>query len=382
MQHKRQINPVSFLIFLLIICVAVAVCLKKPHYNWDILGYVAVALSTETNDPRVLHARSYETVKEVIPPDAYADLVDPAVPFREKMASDPEAFRQVVPYYRIRPLYNLAVWLLYKAGANAASVTVWVSVVAYGVLALLLYFWMSRHLDGLLCLGVSSLCVLSGPLLEVGRLSSPDAFSAAILVASLYAVAVGRPPWIAAALGFLSIFVRSDNVVFAGLLILWLWLNRTADRRLHSALAIALLVVSSVSYLLINKLAGHYGWSTVFYHSFVEKVYTPEQMQVSVSPVAYAKALVRQGVVSVRDSTFALMALLGMLGWMLARRQASLAARVHLQLMVVAAVSIVVHFLAFPVLWDRLFVAPYVLVMVVLVAAVRGGNQVRAASSE
>ena len=340
------------------------------------LGYVATVLAMDQSDPQIIHDQTYEHVRGNVPAETYNQFVDgQADPFRAAMAVDAGGFVQLIPYYKIRPLYNLLVYLLHKMGLSIVQATMVVSAASYAILGTLIFAWIRHHAGGALGLILALLLALSHPLLEVGRLSTPDALSAALLVAGLYLLIERQRTTAFALLALLSIGIRTDNVVYVGLLLIGLQLRPPSGARIGMARTLAWLAAALGSYLMINHWAGHYGWATVFQHTFIEKITNPAGTQVSVSFLDYALSVVKQGLASMRDSGLLLFTLLAILALLVARtRRGQGIARTHADHIVIAAASVVVHFLLFPVLWDRFFVAQYVLVTIILIAEVVQGS--------
>jgi hypothetical protein len=112
-----------------------------------------------------------------------------------------------------------------------------------------------------------------GRLADLSRVPVPDNLSALIVFAALYALVCKRWLRLAVFLLVASICVRTNNILFAGLVLLWQSWSAFAQGASIRSPAVLLftggLVVSSALYFTINGLFD-YSWWRLFYHTFVE----------------------------------------------------------------------------------------------------------------
>ncbi|MBS0557725.1 MAG: hypothetical protein JSR27_09975 [Proteobacteria bacterium] len=211
-------------------------------HNWDSIPYIAIAKSFEQPDPAALQAFTYAELRRVLPAATYDDLArekGPGAgrggPYRHAASTDAKVFAEILPIYRIRPVYTGAVYLMYKAGIDIEFATHVLSgvMVAAGLGFL---FLMARNFLPLPLRYAPPLLALVFGAMDLARFSTPDgmAFCAWMLCAWLYLC--GRRLALLIALPAI-IAVRTDLVLFVVPLCLWLFMT---ERRFWRATALSL----------------------------------------------------------------------------------------------------------------------------------------------
>src|SRR5262245_33382983 len=133
---------VRLAVLLLIAVVAVWNVSRTPlQYNWDLLPYIAIVKSYDLSSPVDIHRETYRLAQERLPPPVYRALTMGDPPYRPTLASDPDAFRQALPFYRVKPGYTFLLHLLDRAGVDPIAAGIWVSRAAYLAIALVLGWW-------------------------------------------------------------------------------------------------------------------------------------------------------------------------------------------------------------------------------------------------
>jgi hypothetical protein len=110
--------------------------------------------------------------------------------------------------------------------------------------------------------------LLSSPVLEVGRLPTPDAMSACIAFGGLYALLFADRPLIGTALLLLSIVARPNNVILCVVLAAWWWWAHPS-RGSWALLAAALGAAVSLAVVFIT---GGYSWGVYFTHTYLRRL--------------------------------------------------------------------------------------------------------------
>ena len=100
------------------------------------IGYIAAAKSFEERDIESLHSFTYSQLRLSVQSETYDNLVEGD--FRHTISTDSSAFKELLPFYQIRPGTGL-VYLLYKTGVNIGFATHIVSGVAVVVSIAILY---------------------------------------------------------------------------------------------------------------------------------------------------------------------------------------------------------------------------------------------------
>ncbi len=323
---------------------------KNPYYNWDLLAYTAASYSVEEHDPAALHAKSYETVRKEIPDSNYRLLVSAENPYRRETASNPMFFIGQIPLYRIRPLYVAVIYGLGKLGISAVEATRAISIVSAAVIILLVGAWVARQ--GPAGSVAGCLTLVAAGVFEGARLSTPDALSAAIVLAAFYLLVKGFSK-ASRALLLVSLLTRPDN-----LLLLAIWSTYacfiTRGFSISRAEYFFLLGTGTAVYLAITYFFGTLSLKTVLPLPGIDAVASPA---IFLKNYCYALGRGLWGAL-VNESSLLLFLILGLLGGTAAGWGRS----AGLRLGSIALSTVILHFLLFPAAANRFYIAPYTLI--------------------
>lgn len=173
----------AYLIFL--ISVAFTAYLK-PAYNWDMLGYMACAVSLDEFNIDSIHAITYATAKAELPAKDYLLLIDPGNSYRDRNYADANYFANQLPLYRIKPLYIFIIYLFYKTGISLTVATILPSLLGYICIGLILFFWISRFMKEHWTFIFSTLMMLSPPLWTGVQSATPDILCGLFILIAFY----------------------------------------------------------------------------------------------------------------------------------------------------------------------------------------------------
>ncbi len=297
-----------------------ALCYRAPHYNWDVIGYTAGVLEGRFDSAAALHRETYAAVQAWSPPEPYSRLLNGE--FRRANANDPEALRQVLPYYRIRVLYLLAVGALAGLGWPVASATAAVAAICAWGVALLVAWWLARSAPVWPALAVAAAMPLGVGLLDLARLSTPDSMAALLVVAAFFAALHLRRPWAALGCFYLAVWTRTDTVLF---LLAWLAVGAAwrgdANARLRHPQALIAAAAGVAMVFLIGRLAGGYGGWMTFYSEFIRLDPYPETGEPPLDLREVLAALVRSWRSLLQKLHIGLVPMLALLLWPEAWRQ-------------------------------------------------------------
>jgi hypothetical protein len=288
--NARPSRTVRFALVGLIAVVAVFnVWRTPPQYNWDLLPYVAIAKSYDIASTEELHRAAYDLAEESVPPERYRALTLGDAPYRITLARNSDLFAQVLPFYRVKPLYPFLLHVLDRAGVHPVLAGVWLSRLAYLAIAVLLGWWCARHLPPV----VTALCVpivlSSGFVVGLSGWFTPDALSTLVMLAATILIVEGhgRVGWLTMAF---AVVVRPDNLVFLGLLGLWALWRRFSDR----AWIVAAMGAGVVVQLFEGRVAANYGWKVLFHNAMVQRVFRPAEFQPVLDLAGYVDVYLRQ----------------------------------------------------------------------------------------
>lgn len=363
----KKIYLLSYLLFVFSLSLY---AINRPSYNWDMIPYIAVALSLEYTDDQLIHSKTYEYIKQSVPDPVYTELTHgDYLDYRAQVAQNYLYFTQQLPYYKIRPLYTSLIYLGYKMGINIVTATLLVSILSGVLIAILALLWLLDHLEGfypyLFAFLITSLGVT-----EIARVQTPDALSAAILLAAMYFLCKEQQTYFSSLLLILSIFARTDNLILVILLFTYLKFLAPAYYRINFINYIVFTSLAIVSYLSINHLAGHYGWAKVLYHTLVHLLLNPAESEVNIGIINYLQLLFQRGTDEFFLANYTYVFLLAGTITLSLTRFATEATRIYAHLTILIILAILIHFILFPVLWHRFFVAHYIILMTSMIITI------------
>ena len=259
------------------LCLTLA-CLRAyhyPEYSTDGLSYMANAVAIKGASIQVIHDTVYREAMAGIPGPLFKHLTgnDPSEPasesnsFRER-AVNPYRFAEFLPCFAIRPVFNQLVYVLhYLLGVGLLKATVLIPVVSYWLMGWLVLAWTWRYVATPWAALISMLLLLSPPLWELARSTTPDALSSLTVLAAMFLLLEQRRLLPGMILLIASVYVRTDNLILVLLALVYLCVADLGLRVVEAAILSALAVVSVV---LINHFSGDYGPKVLYYRSFVE----------------------------------------------------------------------------------------------------------------
>jgi hypothetical protein len=366
-------NLFAALLFVSLAALILISSLRKPYNNWDMIGYIASAKSFETNDIDLLHQFTYDQLRNSVPAAAYEELVKGK--FRNAISTDVTAFSEQLPFYQIRPLYNFTVYMLYKAGVNIVSATHIVSGSFMVLVIVLLYFMSRSFLRESLVYAVPLLALIFGAL-DLGILSTPDAMAAFGIILISYSFLKERYNLVIILLPVIT-GIRTDLILFSIPILLFMFLLKISDRwKVMISMIAALLIYKG-----IETYFGYPGWSTIFYFSLVEQLTHPISSPPTLTLKQYGYAMNTAILVMQRDKAFILYLLITAYSFYLMvtsnpGRQSTNSSGIKnctwCVLQFACSIFVLIHFLAFPVTWERFFFAPYMVSAVILLIQISG----------
>lgn len=348
------------------------------EYRFDALGYIGAALQLSGFDAAGLHAEAYRQLQTAVPTALYNEMVT-ADAYHADVATNANHFMQQLPFYHVRPLYNGLLAGLHAMGFNLVHATMLVTVAAYAAIGAILFVWFTRHLGSVYGAGVASLLAVSAPVTEAARSGTPDLLSAALVIAALYTLIEHKHIRAFAGLLLLSLLSRSDNIFLVAMFALYFAAAAPIALRPPRIHVVSFALAAFATVAVIHAAAGYYGWPTLFHHTFIAPLVAPAETQIAITPAVYWHAVDwRLG--SALDASLPIFVAMSVLAYALTRlaapqdTEAMQHARLIRGVVVVMVANIAVRMVAFPVVWDRQYIAHYLISAALLVTAATRAN--------
>ena len=361
-------SPLATLLFLLALATVSVHSYRTPTYGMDMLGYMGNAVAIGGAGIGQIHAEVYAEVATELPTGVRQNLLgqDGQGPSsqqasRQDRARNPYHFAEYLPCFAVRPLYNESIFLLHTGvGIGFIRATVIIATVSFVLISILIFAWMSAYLGAVRAAPAAMLVILTPPLFELSRMSSPDGLACLCGVAGLYLIFERRAllPGFVVLLG--SVYVRTDNALLAIAVIVYC---AVVSRQISKTAAAVLCGVAATSVLTINHFAGDYGLQMLYYRSFVSIPLAPGEVQVHFGLQDYANAF-RSAVAGLAGGYFLPFLLMGAIGIFAKQNRRSIG------LAAVGVAYAASHFALFPSAQERFFGPVYVVMAITMAMGV------------
>lgn len=349
-------NPLTlwFVLYIALFLGLSAAALAQPTYSWDLLGYIGS--SVDSSDPQIIYHETFAAIQ----PIRSNKGIQLENPYRVDVAANPFHFAEQLPLYSIKPGYVALLKALHRFGLPYPKSAVMISAGSNFLLAMLLWFWLAAYLESFVLFGVCSLIMLSPNLLELSRWATPDALATLLAAAGLYLILARQKYFWGSALLVLDVWIRTDAVVLAGIVMFVLLLRGKLDFLRFASLS----VLALASYFVIGHYSGDYGWKVLFINSFFGGVPAPAEAVLHVSAKMYVAQVLKGVYLLLVDGSFAIYALLACLALWLRKSSP------YAQMAAVVLSARAVSYLLYPNGDPRYTAVLYVMVPVALVIAV------------
>jgi hypothetical protein len=263
MKSSNWAKPERILYVVFSFAITLACFLRPSTEDFDRFVYEALVRSAHQPVEEI-----YTMVKHESPRAEISSVLD-----------SPAHLAQLEPLYAIRPLYlrivsACALVLAPRRAINAVSAG------SLLLIALLAFWFTGRAL-------YSGLFMMSPEVIVLGRLGGPDALSTLVVGAGCIALLKDRM-FPGLLLLMLSIWIRTDNVLLALVLLAWLVWNEKIKP--SHALVLGALAIGCVEY--INFFSGNYGWKVLLHYSFVGGRY-PAEITTGITVSQYLKTFLQ-----------------------------------------------------------------------------------------
>ncbi|WP_294263905.1 hypothetical protein [uncultured Chryseobacterium sp.] len=248
---------------------------KNRVYDWDMPGYIGCLYTLKFPDqPDKVHKLTYSEIKKKAPAYEYKDITgtlktpDPA---RQAFAFNTKAFKEQLPYFKIKAGYNLAVLVLYQLGFSSPDAVTFLSIFSYFISGMLIFFILkfifpeNYLLAGFLTVGI----ILLPPMTYMSRVSTPDLFVLQFLLVFMAGFLKKWNRWIMFSILFAITFTRPDYLPLTlSYLLLTGMYGYFKEKKWDLNLVIQGMILLAL-YFIIIKASGYPGWKHLFYDSFI-----------------------------------------------------------------------------------------------------------------
>lgn len=193
-------------------------CYRRPVFNLDRYFYEAIVRGKSQSIEVI-----YNIVKHENPRAEASPVLD-----------SPEHLRELERLFAVRPLYLKAISVLSNAIPIQDAITLISAASLFGM-GIVVLSWTKKPLQ-------TALLMAAYQVLSVGRLGTPDALASLLCLAGLWLIEQNLQRWFGLVLLFVSLGVRTDNVLLILLVLTWMaWSknSRGCSRRCSLLLRLA-----------------------------------------------------------------------------------------------------------------------------------------------
>ena len=355
--------------YFLCLVLAAIYCFKRPLFNWDMLPYTDLILRMDHHHAQEAHYLTYDLTKKNVPSKDFHQLTDSSNVYRFKMSSDPAAFDEQLPFYVIKPLYTGLAYLFYNLGVSLPQATLVPSFISYLLIGLLLFYWLRIYLSLPITFVISLLIMVSSPLIEVAKLSSPDCLSAFLLLASFYFIIEKPSLWPTIMFMVLSVFARLDNIVTCLLILSIISLSKKWYKEISVKNFLLIAILFAFCYFLIGLISYQYGWSIFFYNNFAERLHPIYESTEYFSFKSYFRVMYEHAMSGINHSYLAIF--LALLFLSFNERFALKKLSFDKLFLLFIPIILVIRFILYPDISDRFYIAFY---LIIIVSLIRNSN--------
>ena len=324
----------------------------SPSYNWDIVAYVAAAYHQDGLSGRELSSANYNELEREADANTFKELT--VGDYVDVVFKDPDSLEQQLPFYTIKVAYIQLMRVLKTFGVSYTSSTYIISAIFTSASVLMIALFLFHFSVPILWLPVAVTVAGYG---TIASYSTPDAIACFFALLLIYLFIRGSKA--SYAISALLPLVRTDLVILS---ILTMGFDFYRRRSIYSILSAA---AALAMYVIINRLAGNYGWLALFNFTFIKITPYPKEMQISDDIGAYLQAYVtgfRNFISSRHIMIYVLVFFIFVFRQGHKRQTPEINA-----IMVICLLYASAHFALFPVYEDRFFAFPASLLFLSLI---------------
>ncbi len=362
---------VFIFIYSIFILLAGAYSFLRPEYNWDILPYIASAYSLETHDTAAIHDKAYSEIKNRVSEKKYAELTSSSI-YRDSMTSCSKCFAEQLPFYKIKVLYVLLIYILYKTGINIVSAAVLVPAVSYILLNFICFLWLRKIINKNTVLVVTSIIISVFPfMLNSAADSTPNMLSALIIFFSMYLLIVNKNLYASLTLMLLSISARPDNIILLSLILLIMYFIRFEGIKANKIVLILIFIISAGIFKFADIWSGNYSWKILFEHSFADRIINPAEHIPVFNSEMYFNAFTKwAGLLGFSNFPIQLLIFFLVVLILSGLKFKQIFSNIDSAVIMALWASILFHFLIYPIIEDNYFIPQYLVTDIIFIKMV------------
>jgi hypothetical protein len=311
----------------------------------------------------IIHADVYETAQKNLPAKKYNNLINPKDKYRIKMAEDAAAFETQLPFFNIKPVYLIMIFIFFKLGTSLTYATLVPSLIAFFFMNLVAYFWCKKFSlsPAAFAIVLTLICIATIPL---ATRSNPDGVACLFIMVGSFFFLEAKNLFLTVLFLVLAILTRPESIIFSFILYAIILAGKW-KRKIPVFISAIYILILVLVYFIPLKIMSNPGWSTLFYHAFVDNTANPLVKQTITIPL-YLQ-VIRQNILNFKGiAAFIFLAVLCTQVFQF-KTATTEKAFLYKIFFIVVLISAIIKFLIFPMGSLRFIIPPFLLMFFVLI---------------
>jgi len=368
-------NPkfiVLFVCFFALLLINSVFIFRNPWVDWDIVSYIWNVKYIESKNIEVIHKETYEELREYLDTKRY-DIIKWSNKYRKDVFSDPKAFFDIMPFYNIKFIYIYSIYFISKISWMSIIHSVLaISIISYLVFSSILFVIFREELENnKLYFFPLYLLTFSSPIIIAARSTTPDMFSAMFMILWMFLIIRKNIIlWILVLI--ISIWVRTDNVIFVLLLLFYLKFFAWKDYKIKTSSFLVWGILALWFYKWINTYFHNFGYLKLYYNSFIEPISYPSSFEVVITTREYL-AIFKDKLALLlwlRENKpitfFPFYIILSFIAYIFAQKNKIKSDNIFLWLLIISTFTLLFKFAIFPNIQERYFVFYFIIIFISL----------------
>ncbi len=256
--------------------------ITNPHAEWDMLVYAASAEVLNSTPYSEIHPKVYSELESRLSAGEFEKIAR-GDHYRSVMYEDADAFMEQLPYYRIRVTFNSLLAFAGKHGVSLYTAGHVISATAIILCFLFIWFAFRSHIHPVLQMAMPLVFYKFTRELEVMQMILAD--SLASFWVALICYAYVKKSNVLLPLIAVSVLVRVDLFIFAALMLMLLLLTEKIHK--WGPVILCGCIVASI-FLAIQQWADSYGWKTLYYFAIISEMSATHPSEYSSAALSFS----------------------------------------------------------------------------------------------
>lgn len=382
-------NKIIKFLLSLYLCLMTYYLYTHQYYNSDIEAYMGLVYKANFPDMKIeeIHKKVYNELKEKNPDigkvnnerkeDAIGDNS-----YYKNLSENPKMYEEELQLFTVKPFYNLINSAFFKFGFSASTSTFLITIISYVLIVIIIFNFLLKTLkNNHLAFVLTILISLFKPLLDTSRHATPDGLSTLLLLLSFYYALMKRNLFISAVFGILCIFTRPEYFIFYTFLSLLIYVFRK-DFKFQTKEILFSFTYFALAFGIIQYF-NQIPWSVLFTNQFIKVQLYPISHPDEFNFHEYLNCVKGKLLFEWNTSYFPLLlifiAIILDYKSILGRNRKSLT---FLSLYIAVYLSVILRFIMFPTLVNRMMIGFYLIIILSLIAYQKSKNEILADTIE